>query len=143
MMSRSNSASAPKDVEDQLAPRGGRVDLLGQSLEPNPPLVEFRKYSNQVLQGAAEPSMANSCSRTTTGLLPPVSSYAMIPADTAISRIPLPPTAIILRAFFRSPLDRAEPIAPNQPAPGPDHRPVAAELATRGGVGGVDAGFGR
>ena len=44
----------PEDVEDELAARGGGVDLLGQALEADPPLRQRGHHLDQVLEGAAQ-----------------------------------------------------------------------------------------
>src|SRR5215213_4342118 len=43
----------------------------------------------------------------------------------------------------RAPLDRPQPLAPDQAAAGPDRKPVEAEAATGVGVGAPDPGLGR
>jgi hypothetical protein len=45
----------PKDMEDQLAPWGGRVDLLRQTLEANAALRERRHDLDQVPQRPTQP----------------------------------------------------------------------------------------
>ncbi len=39
-----------KDMEDELPAGGGRVDLLGQALEADPPLRERRDHLDQMFQ---------------------------------------------------------------------------------------------
>ncbi len=41
-------------MEDQLAAAGGRVDLLGQAAEADPPFVEVSQRLNKVWEGAPE-----------------------------------------------------------------------------------------
>jgi hypothetical protein len=45
----------PEDVEDQLAARGRRVDLLGERLKTDVAVIEFRDPGDEVLEGPAEP----------------------------------------------------------------------------------------
>jgi hypothetical protein len=44
----------PKDMKDELAPEGGRIDLLGETLEPDPPLRQLGYHFDQVLEGSAQ-----------------------------------------------------------------------------------------
>jgi len=43
-----------EDVEDELAPRRGGVDLFGETLEANAPRGKRRDYLDQVLQRTAQ-----------------------------------------------------------------------------------------
>src|SRR5206468_3117279 len=43
-----------KDMEDELPPRGGGVDLLGQGAKANPSLIELAHQRNELGKRAAE-----------------------------------------------------------------------------------------